>query len=559
MSAETHKHAAGLIPYFLANGEYYAFVQRRSRDAKRNPDLFGLFGGGIETGETPEQGLHREIKEELNIDLSESLYSQQLKTLNTYDYVDSHGSVRAHEYSLLVTPDFEKKVVIGEGQYGVFMSETDIQNCSTFLQGHKEMILRLFDSLRKTQENITIKKSGPTRQTILAIETSCDETALSVVRSTQNSDNNGDVSVEVIDHALISQIDIHRPYGGVFPVLAKREHGRNLVPLLEKILSGSALSGKIATVPWTPPSEKNLAEFRNILARENELLALFETFIEHHRTDHTRPAIDAIAVTEGPGLEPALWVGVGFAKVLSLLWNIPIIPINHMEGHIIASLLKQDSHSGLAELAKPPLPALALLISGGHTELVLISALGNYEIIGKTRDDAVGEAFDKVARILGLPYPGGPQISALAKTVTTSQYILPRPMIHSKDLDFSFSGLKTAALYLTKEIEKARQLTDSDKAQIAFETEQAIAEVLTKKTALAIEQYNIQSLIIGGGVIANTVLRDAFETLTRHYSIPLFLPSRDLSTDNAVMIAVAATLKASDSHRAPVVKGNLSL
>ncbi len=542
MTVDTHKHAAGLIPYFLSTEkhEHYVFVQRRSTDAKRNPDVFGLFGGGIEAGETPEQGLHREILEELSIDLDTPEYHAAVTPIGTFDYADSVGKVRAHEYALPVTPDFAKQVKIGEGQYGIFMSETEIRESGEFLEGHRQMILDFLASIKAPR-------------IILGIETSCDETALSLVRTQGRN-------VQVLGHELISQIDIHRPYGGVFPVLAKREHGRNLVPLLEKILSNDPALPQVA---WTRPSEAVLTEIRTILAREAELLALFEAFIERRGTTETdsltRPAIDAIAVTEGPGLEPALWVGVGFAKALALLWNVPIIPINHMEGHVVASLLTTQSHSGLAELAKPPLPALALLISGGHTELVLIQALGSYEIIGKTRDDAVGEAFDKVARILGLPYPGGPQISTLAKTVTASQYTLPRPMIHSKDLDFSFSGLKTAVLYLTKEIEKTRPLTDSDKAQIAYETEQAIAEVLVKKTALAIEQHNVQSLIVGGGVIANTVLREAFGTLAKQYSIPLFLPTNALSTDNAVMIAVAATLKGANSRRAPIVKGNLSL
>ncbi len=394
---------------------------------------------------------------------------------------------------------------------------------------------------------------------ILGIETSCDETAISLIR-TEGVETS--LKVEVVDHVLISQIDIHRPYGGVFPVLAKREHGRNLVPLLEKILSETTTTAvqKIERIDWNRPTEATLVEIRTILAREAELLPLFEQFIQ--RQLNNRPAVDTIAVTEGPGLEPALWVGVGFAKALALLWNVPIIPVNHMEGHVVASLLHEDSHSGLAEVKWPPLPALALLISGGHTELVLMPAIGSYQIIGKTRDDAVGEAFDKVARIIGLTYPGGPQISALARTVTSSQYSLPRPMIRSKDFDFSFSGLKTAVLYLTKEIEKTRPLTDSDKAEIAYETEQAIAEVLTSKTAQAIEQHNVQSLIIGGGVIANTVLRTAFETLAKRYSIPLFLPSSGLSTDNAVMIAIAAALKdlkKPESYRMPIVKGNLSL
>lgn len=250
-----------------------------------------------------------------------------------------------------------------------------------------------------------------------------------------------------------------------------------------------------------------------------------------------KPKIDAIAVTKGPGLEPALWVGINFAKALSSVWDIPLFPINHMEGHIVASLLKSKNKSQKIKNIK--FSAVALLVSGGHTELVLIKNWFAYKILGKTRDDAAGEAYDKVARMLGLPYPGGPHISRIAETIPdkSSRFPLPRPMLNSDNFDFSFSGLKTAVLYTIKKIPR---LTPKMKAEIANEFENAVIEVLLKKTLLAAQTYKAKTIILGGGVSANTRLRKYFISIAKENNVELLLPQPSLSTDNALMIAIAA-------------------
>jgi len=276
----------------------------------------------------------------------------------------------------------------------------------------------------------------------------------------------------------------------------------------------------------------------------------------------TVPQIDLIAVTEGPGLEPALWTGIVCARMLSTLWDIPVRPINHMEGHIVGSLLRDDQAYGSWQTLHPvALPALALLISGGHTELVRIDAVGGpYAIIGATKDDAVGEAFDKAARLLGLPYPGGPHMARLAheaweeKTpapanLDGSPLHLPRPMISSKDLDFSFSGLKTAVLYAVRAAEKSGPLSDAFKKGLAREFEQAVTETLDAKLHSAIELTGAQTLIVGGGVIANHVLRKRFTDIASEYAIPAYMPSRHISGDNALMIALAGSIEALNTKK----------
>ena len=372
---------------------------------------------------------------------------------------------------------------------------------------------------------------------ILGIETSCDETAVSVVRGTGGLKR---PIFDVLAHIVSSQTAIHAPWGGVVPTLAKREHSKNLIPVLKEALQKSKLIKK-SNAKATPWGSKGVAlnSIKKILAREPELLEQFLKFIP----TIVRPKIDTIAVTYGPGLEPALWAGINFARALALAWHKALLPINHMEGHIYSVLTK-----GVAL----KFPALALLISGGHTELVLIRDWLKYNLIGATRDDAVGEAFDKVARLLGLPYPGGPALSELAaqglslgQVLKDSPWRLPRPMLNSPDFDFSFSGLKTAVLYRVNDLKKQKLFDDRVRVTLATDFQQAVIDVLLAKTVRAIEKYQPKALIIAGGVSANKPLRRQFARhLAKHYStVKLLLPEPKLTMDNATMIAVAGYLR----------------
>jgi N6-L-threonylcarbamoyladenine synthase len=351
---------------------------------------------------------------------------------------------------------------------------------------------------------------------VLAIETSCDETGIALVEGEirQLADSRT-FTFRVLKNVLLSQAQLHAEYGGVYPNLAKREH------------------------------EKNLP-------------ALFEQFKGEE--------YDAITVTQGPGLEPALWTGIEFAKKLAKEKNLPLLPVNHMEGHLISSLVKDG------KIENVQFPILALLISGGHTEFVLMREWFMYEIIGKTLDDAVGEAFDKVARMLALPYPGGPHISKLAAqsrqedspakgprvsriAILSSQNSLgpdhlsdesslrlPRPMINSDSCDFSFSGLKTAALYALRDMGGIQKLSAEQIADFAREFEDAVVEVLIKKTQRAMEQTGAKTFVIGGGVAANARLREQLQKLIeKGFSEAEFrLPELSITGDNAIMIAEAA-------------------
>ncbi len=367
---------------------------------------------------------------------------------------------------------------------------------------------------------------------ILSIETSCDETGISIIetkgtRSTSSGQELQKITFEVLGDSLNSQIKIHAPYGGVYPSLAKREHQKNLPILLERTLKKAGLG---------------------------------------------RGGIDLIAVTSGPGLEPALWTGIVFAKELSKKWNVPLIPVNHMEGHILSVFGKNE---GQFKIEKINFPALALLVSGGHTELVLFSNFGKYKIIGETLDDAAGEAFDKVARMLGLPYPGGPEISKLAELQRQGEGLrlrslgrrdgagqkkflaknfcaeqmqtlfLPRPILYSKNFDFSFSGLKTAVLYLVRDLQKEDPNILENvkiKQMIAKEFEDAVVETLVFKTGKAIEKYNIRTLIVAGGVSANKYLKKEMQKITQKNQ-KLYFPNIKLSGDNALMIGIAGYFK----------------
>jgi N6-L-threonylcarbamoyladenine synthase len=331
---------------------------------------------------------------------------------------------------------------------------------------------------------------------ILSIETSCDETGLTILeaKGTKNP------AFKILADSLASQVDIHKEFGGVYPMLAKREHIKNLPILLEKVLKKTKL-------------------------------------------DTSKKPVDLIAVTYGPGLEPALWTGIVFAKELALKWGVPVIGVNHMEGHILSVFGKEK---GSFKIPKINFPAMSLLVSGGHTELVLSKELLKHKIVGETLDDAAGEAFDKVARMLGLPYPGGPEISKLAELErqrAVSSFNLPRPMLHSKNFDFSFSGLKTAVLYLIKKIEdKEKPLSDETKSAIALEFENAVIETLVKKTQKAAEKHKVKTIIVAGGVAANKYLRKEIGKAFPK-NIKVLFPEKRLSTDNSIMIGMVGYLE----------------
>src|SRR3989344_7294365 len=320
---------------------------------------------------------------------------------------------------------------------------------------------------------------------ILGIETSCDDTAAAVLQVEGGK-------LKVKSSVVSSQVKLHAKYGGVFPSFAAREHEKNLPKVLR--------------------------------------LALKKAKIKLDQ-------VDLIAVTKGPGLEPSLWRGVNFANELAKKFKKPTLGINHLEGHIYSNWLS------LTKLDYNLFPALCLIVSGGHTELVLMKGYGKYKIIGETLDDAVGEAFDKVARILSLGYPGGPAVALRAtkfKVESSSSYKIkfPRPMIHSKDFNFSFSGLKTAVLYKTREFKKLKPKVID---QICYEFQEAAIDVLISKTIKAAEKYKIKSVMLSGGVSANKLLREKLsESVKSLESSPAtIIPEMAYTTDNAAMIALA--------------------
>lgn len=386
---------------------------------------------------------------------------------------------------------------------------------------------------------------------LLAIETSCDETAVCLLEA--SGDVGADFSYRVLGNALFSQAHLHAQYGGVYPNLAKREHAKNLVPLLEEALrQADSLNNRSVAIPLEGPP---LGSLQEVLVREPELLERIIPFIETYK----KPDIDAIAVTNGPGLEPALWVGINFAKALSHIWNVPLVPVNHMEGHVMMSMVENGSMRDFE------FPVLSLLISGGHTELILSRQWMHYERIGETRDDAAGEAFDKVARLMDLPYPGGPVVSKLAaeaRAAGMEPMKFTPPMLNSKDYDFSFSGLKTE---VRKVVEASQPLTTEMQKAIALGFENAVAQVLVHKTIQAVDEFDVRTVVVGGGVSANSFIRSelAAKLASRDASAALLVPSPEFATDNALMIAIAGYFHALTSNGARpediIATGNLRL
>lgn len=363
---------------------------------------------------------------------------------------------------------------------------------------------------------------------ILAIDTSCDDTCISVLKIEKSK-------LEILSEAVSSQVKIHKKYGGVFPFLAKREHQKNLLPVLKKVLKKAKFLKKEKSSP-----EINQNFLKKFLSRDPILLNETKLFLENYKN----PNIDLIAVTQGPGLEPCLWTGINFAKTIAFYWQKPIIPINHLEGHIFAILPKifPPSLNFKIKNIKKMFPALALIVSGGHTELILIKNIGKYQLLGETLDDAAGECLDKVAKMLKLSYPGGPLIERLAKKGNPNAYKFPRPMIGSKDYNFSFSGLKTAILYSIKKLSQKK--INLSKKDIAASAQEAVIDTLIKKTIKATKEKKPKTLIVGGGVSANQRLKLKFkkEIQKEKLKINLIFPSKEYSTDNAVMIAITAFL-----------------
>ncbi|MBC8008108.1 MAG: tRNA (adenosine(37)-N6)-threonylcarbamoyltransferase complex transferase subunit TsaD [Prolixibacteraceae bacterium] len=306
---------------------------------------------------------------------------------------------------------------------------------------------------------------------VLGIETSCDETGVALF----------DTRAGLLGHTLFSQVAMHAEYGGVVPELASRDHIRRLLPLIGQLLgqTGRALND-----------------------------------------------IDGIAYTQGPGLAGALLVGASVAASLGFALRVPVIGLHHLEGHLLSPLLTTPA---------PHFPFVALLVSGGHTQLMKVGAVGDYELLGETVDDAAGEAFDKTAKLLGLPYPGGPALARLADSGNPKRFKLPRPMIASGDLNFSFSGLKTAALMLTRR----EDATAQNKADIAAAFQHAIVEVLVAKSTDAVSRTGLDQLVVAGGVGANRSLRDALAQKAAAEGFKVFYPPLDLCTDNGAMIAFA--------------------
>lgn len=315
---------------------------------------------------------------------------------------------------------------------------------------------------------------------ILGIESSCDETGVALVRST-----GADVPT-LLAHALHSQIDMHQAYGGVVPELASRDHIRRVLPLTQAVMAESG---------------------------------------------HTLAEVDVVAYTRGPGLAGALLVGAGVACALGAALGKPVLGVHHLEGHLLSPFLSADP---------PEFPFVALLVSGGHTQLMRVDGVGRYEILGETIDDAAGEAFDKSAKLMGLGYPGGPALSRLAEQGDPLAFKLPRPLLHSGNLDFSFAGLKTAVMTQAK---KLGDDLEARKADLAASTQAAIVDVLVKKSLTALRETGLQRIVVAGGVGANRLLREQLNAACAKQRVRVHYPELHLCTDNGAMIAMAAAMR----------------
>jgi len=343
---------------------------------------------------------------------------------------------------------------------------------------------------------------------VLGIESSCDETGVALVQS------RGTAVPMLLAHALHSQIDMHQAYGGVVPELASRDHIRRVLPLARQVL---------------------------------------------HSADRTLAQVDVIAYTRGPGLAGALLVGSGVACALGAALERPVLGVHHLEGHLLSPFLSADP---------PEFPFVALLVSGGHTQLMQVEGVGRYRMLGETIDDAAGEAFDKSAKLMGLPYPGGPVLSRLAQQGDPAAFALPRPLLRSGNLDFSFAGLKTAVMVQAKKLVAAAlpahvgaladgflQLPAQMQADLAASAEAAIVDVLVKKSLAALQQSGMRRLVVAGGVGANRVLRQQLDAACAQRGVRVYYPELDLCTDNGAMIALAGAMRlqsgcqqASDSY-----------
>lgn len=356
---------------------------------------------------------------------------------------------------------------------------------------------------------------------ILGIETSCDETAAAVLEFGRPSTRSRNIKVNILSNVVSSQMETHKKTGGVVPEVAARAHMEQIIPVIEDAMR-----------PVVRPKTSDVSNKR--------------TRLTPYDLSHTTPKIDAIAVTYGPGLITSLSVGVETARTLAWSWNVPLIGVNHIEGHISAAYLQRtpriikSSEAESYNLTALHYPALALVVSGGHTELVLIKKPLSYKIIGATRDDAVGEAFDKVARILGLEYPGGPIVSRLAEQGDASEFPFSPPMLKSNDYEFSFSGIKTAVLYKVRD-QRAGIKDQVFIRDICASFQKAVVEVLVAKTIRAAKEYKIKTIILAGGVAANKQLREQLaDAIKQHLPHTTYLlPTPQFCTDNAVMIATA--------------------